>query len=464
VSSAQLAAPGRRAGWDRVDVGRLTLLSLYWVAIGWLWNSLGAQVLPPIITAMVGSAHQGTALSLLESFGTVVAVVWQPVMGAASDRSRSRWGRRRPFIASGAVGSSLFLVLMAFVGSFFWLLALYYFLLQVCSNTAQGPYQGLGPENVADKDFGRFGAFYGMANLVGTLIGFLVTGIFTGTGRYGLALLTMAVMLILAMVATVTLVPDRGRPDSSLPHGLGAVTIGTFRISPREHGDFLWLMGSRILILMGIVGLETYAQFFFKDVFYPGSGAALTDRANSANTDLLAIIVLLAIAVSYPAARLSDRWGRKPMVVICAVLGAVGALGLVFSHYALLPGAMTSPLASLLGIPRGLAQVLWFGVPIGVGIGAFLSIDWAFMIDFIPPAEMGRFLGFSNIATAGSGIIARLIAGPLLDHFNAGAPILGTEGGYPVVFAMFVGYFVVGLFLVLPVVEPRRPPATPAGP
>jgi hypothetical protein len=86
------------------------------------------------------------------------------------------------------------------------------------------------------------------------------------------------------------------------------------------------------------------------------------------------------------------------------------------------------------------------------------------MIDFIPPAEMGRFLGFSNIATAGSGIIARLIAGPLLDHFNAGTPILGTEGGYPVVFAMFVGYFVVGLFLVLPVVEPRRPPATPAGP
>jgi len=125
---------------------------------------------------------------------------------------------------------------------------------------------------------------------------------------------------------------------------------------------------------------------------------------------------------------------------------------------------MTAPIASLLGIPRGLAQVLWFGVPIGVGIGCFLTVDWAFMIDLIPPAETGRFLGFSNIATAGSGIIARFIAGPVLDHFNAGGHILGELGGYPVVFGMFVVYFVAGIFLVLPVVEPRRRRTLSAGP
>ena len=452
MASADVAIASRRGGaWESVGVRRLTLLSIYWVAIGWLWNALGAQVLPPVITRMVGQAHQGTALSALEGFGTLVAVVWQPVVGALSDRTRLRWGRRRPYIAGGALGSSLFLVIMAFVGVYFWLLIVY-FLLQVASNTAQAPYQGLGPDAVPEKDFGKFGAFYGMGNLVGTLIGFLVTGIYTASGQYGAALFAMAAMLVVSMVLTVTLVPDRGRADGSLGMSIGEITVGTFRISPRRHGDFLWLMGSRLLILMGVVGLETYAQFFFKDVFYPHS----TDHANAATTYLLAIIVVLAIAICYPAARLSDRWGRKPMVVVCAILGAVGALGLVFSHYALLPAAMTSPVASLLGIPRGLAQVLWFGVPIGIGIGCFLTVDWAFMIDLIPPAETGRFLGFSNIATAGSGIIARFIAGPVLDHFNAGGRILGELGGYPVVFGMFVVYFVVGIFLVLPVVEPRR--------
>jgi MFS family permease len=456
VESAYAAADApKRSSWSNPGLRELSLLSIYWVAIGWLWNALGAQVLPPIITRMVGQAHQGTALSVLEGFGTLVAVVWQPVVGAISDRTRLRWGRRRPYITGGALGSSLFLVIMAFVGAYFWLLVVY-FLLQVASNTAQAPYQGLGPEAIPEKDFGRFGAFYGIGNLVGTLIGFVVTGIFTAGGHYALALFAMAAMLVVSMALTVTLVPDRGRPDRSLGMSLGEITIGTFRISPRRHGSFLWLMGSRLLILMGVVGLETYAQFFFKDVFYPGSGTALTNHANGATTDLLAIIVVMAIGVCYPAGRLSDRWGRKPMVIVCAVLGALGALGLVFSHYALLPGAMTAPVASLLSIPRGLAQVLWFGVPIGIGIGSFLAVDWAFMVDLIPPAEFGRFLGFSNIATAGSGIIARFIAGPVLDHFNAGGHILGELGGYPVVFGMFVVYFVVGIFLVLPVVEPHQ--------
>ena len=290
MASADVAIASRREGaWESVGLRRLTLLSIYWVAIGWLWNALGAQVLPPVITRMVGQAHQGTALSALEGFGTLVAVVWQPVVGALSDRTRLRWGRRRPYIAGGALGSSLFLVIMAFVGVYFWLL-IAYFLLQVASNTAQAPYQGLGPNAVPEKDFGKFGAFYGMGNLVGTLIGFLVTGIFTASGHYGAALFAMAAMLVVSMVLTVTLVPDRGRPDGSLGMSVGEITFGTFQISPRRHGDFLRLMGSRLLILMGVVGLETYAQFFFKDVFYPHS----TNHANAATTYLLAIIVVLA--------------------------------------------------------------------------------------------------------------------------------------------------------------------------
>jgi|HubBroStandDraft_6_1064221.scaffolds.fasta_scaffold05126_5 MFS family permease len=439
----------------RLSIPRLTLLSLYWVAIGYLWNSIGAQVLPPLIRGFVGQAHQGTALSILESTGTLIAVFWQPMIGALSDRTTLRWGRRRPYIAGGAVGSALFLVLMAFVGSYFWLFAAY-FLLQLASNTAQGPYQGLLPDVVPEADLGKAGAFYGLGNLLGTLVGFLVVGIFTSHGRYDLAFYSMAAMLLVTMILTVTLVPDNGRRSARLKLNLAEVTLGTFKVSPRRYSNFLWLMGSRLLILMGIVGLETFANFFFKDVFYPGNGSHATNLANAATTYLLAVIVLLALLVSYPAARLSDRLGRKPLVLACAVIGALGTLGLVFADYTLIPAAVTSPLASILHVPIGLAQVLCFGVLIGVATGSFLSVDWAFTIDVIPPDEAGRFLGFSNIATAGAGIIARFVAGPILDHFNAGGHILGILGGYPVVFGMFVVFFVLGGFLVLPVREPRR--------
>jgi MFS family permease len=439
----------------RLSVPRLTLLSLFWVAIGYLWNSIGAQVLPPLVRGFVGQAHQGTGLAVLESTGTLIAVFWQPMIGALSDRTRTGWGRRRPYIAGGALSSALFLVLMAFVGSYFWLFAIY-FLLQLASNTAQGPYQGLLPDVVPEPDLGKAGAFYGLGNLVGTLIGFIVVGLFTSHGRYDLALYSMALMLLWTMVLTVTLVPDRVRPAKHLRLSLVDVTIGTFKLNPRRHRNFLWLMGSRLLILMGIVGLETFANFFFKDVFYPGGQSHQTDLANAATTYLLAIIVFFALLVSYPAARLSDRVGRKPLVVASGLVGAVGTAGLVFSHYTLIPTLLTQPIASLLGVPLGLGQVLLFGVLIGVATGSFLSVDWAFTVEVIPHSEAGRFLGFSNIATAGSGIIARFVAGPILDHFNAGPHLLGELGGYPVVFGMFVVFLLLGAVLVLPVVEPRR--------
>ena len=47
-----------------------------------------------------------------------------------------------------------------------------------------------------------------------------------------------------------------------------------------------------------------------------------------------------------------------------------------------------------------------------------LSVDWAFVVDLVPPAAAGRYMGISNLATAGSGILATVIAGPLLDFGN----------------------------------------------
>lgn len=434
---------------------RLVILSLYWVALGYLWNSIGAQVLPPLVRGFVGQAHQGTAVALLEGGGTLIAVFWQPMVGAVSDRTMLAWGRRRPFITGGALGSVLSLVLMAFVGSYFWLVATY-LLLQLASNTAQAPYQGLLPDAIVKGDFGKAGAFYGLGNLVGSLVGFIVVGVFVSHGRYDLALFSMAAVLLVSMALTVTLIPDRAKPAHDLRRSVAAVTLGTFHINPRQHRDFLWLMCSRLFILMGIAGPETFAYFFFKDVFYPGGGNSVTNLANQATTFMLASITALTLLVVYPAARLSDRVGRKPLVAASGVLAAAGALGLVFSHYTLLPHAMTAPIAMLLHIPIGLAQVLWFGALIGVATGSFISIDWAFMMDVIPSTEAGRFLGFSNIATAGAGIIARLVAGPILDHFNAGDRILGEVGGYPVIFGMFVAFLLVGAVLVVPVTEPRR--------
>src|SRR3989449_10044950 len=98
------AAPQRRL--NHLD---FIVLSLYWVAIGYLWNSLTALILPDLIIQLVGREHEGLAASFLKSLGTLVAILWQPAIGGISDRTITPWGRRRPFIVAGTAGDVLFL-------------------------------------------------------------------------------------------------------------------------------------------------------------------------------------------------------------------------------------------------------------------------------------------------------------------------------------------------------------------
>ena len=119
------------------------------------------------------------------------------------------------------------------------------------------------------------------------------------------------------------------------------------------------------------------------------------------------------------------------------------------------PEGLLSPLGHFLKVPELAAQATLTGLVIGVGLGVFFSVDWAFIQDIIPPNEGGLYMGFSNIATAGAGIIAVFIGGPILDAFNAGPRLLGLPGGFPVVFSLFAVWFIVGSLSILKVPERR---------
>jgi MFS family permease len=144
------------------------------------------------------------------------------------------------------------------------------------------------------------------------------------------------------------------------------------------------------------------------------------------------------------------------LIVLSGILGAIGTVGLIAAPYPLLPDLATAPVASLLGVPPTLAQALYFGILVGLAAGIFLSVDWAFMVDVIPHEESGRFLGFSNIATAGSGVLAGFIGGFLIDAFNARGQLLGQPGGYPVTFAVYTVFLILGILAILKVKETRR--------
>lgn len=445
MSAAVASAPARRLG--HLD---FVVMSLYWVAIGYLWNSLTALILPDLIIQLVGRAHEGLASSFLKGIGTMVAVVWQPLVGAVSDRATTPWGRRRPFIAAGTAGDLLFLAGIALAGNYWWLVACY-FLLQFASNTAQAPYQGLLPDVVPERQRGAASGYYGLANLVGILAGTVGAGLLLARFGRTAAVGSIALVLVTTMLATLTLVPDRGRPVEGQFRGLKEALAKTFG-APLRHRDFLWLMASRLLILMGIGGLQNFSFFYFDNVFFHGDRRATAAAAST----LLGLVVAVAVLVTWPASKLSDRTGRRPLIFVAGLLGAAGTLVLVFSHFQWVPSSLLTPLAASLRVPDLAMQATLAGLVVGAGLGIFLSVDWAFIQDVIPGDQGGLFMGFSNIATAGAGIIAVFAGGLLLDPFNAGPPILGLPGGFPVVFTVFFAWFVLGSLAILKVPE-RRP-------
>jgi MFS family permease len=441
-----IAAAGSQRRLTTVD---FIVLSLYWVAIGYLWNSLTALILPDLILQLVGRAHEGIASSALKSIGTAMAILWQPIIGAVSDRTITPWGRRRPFIAVGTAGDVLFLIGIALAGNYWWLVACYFFL-QFASNTAQAPYQGLLPDVVPDEQRGDASGFYGVANLVGIASGTIGAGLLLAHFGRGAAIASIIVVLVTTMLITVFKVPDRAAPVESQFRSAREALTKTFGV-PFRNRDFMWLMISRLLIFMGFGGLQNFAFFYFDNVFFQHDRKATAIAAST----LLGLAIAVAALVTWPSSRLSDRTGRRPIIFVAGLLGAAGSLVLVFSHYQWVPGAVLTPLANFLKVPELAAQATLVGLVMGVGLGSFFSVDWAFIQDIIPAHQGGLYMGFSNIATAGAGIIAVFAGGLLLDPFNAGPPILGLPGGFPVVFAVFCAWFVIGSLSILKVPERR---------
>ena len=443
-----MAVAVRRSA-SRLNHFDFALLSVYWVAIGYLWTSLGGLILPDLVAHLVGNAHKGVALGVLEGVGSLMAVFWQPLAGAYSDRTHTRFGRRHPFIFAGTIGDVIFLVGIALSGTY-WLVLIFYFLLQTASNTAQGPYQGLLPDVVPEDQRGTASGYYGLSNVIGLLAGTVGAGYILSHFGRTTAILSICFLLVATMLPTVLLIPDRAESTSTQFKSAWQMVATTFS-RPLGYPNFLWLMASRLLILMGLVGLQSFILYYFSDVFFHGH----VDAAVRAAYTLQGLVIVSALIVAVPAARSSDRFGRRPLILVGALLAAAGVLLLIFSHYELLPASILHPLAHTLHVPRLAAQATLVGGLIGIGYGLFFSVDWAFIQDIIPADEAGLFMGFSNIATAGSGVIARFVGGFLLE-FNNGPHVLGLPGGYPVIFTVFFIWLLVGGLLILKVPEMRK--------
>ncbi|MGO9179287.1 MAG: MFS transporter [Candidatus Limnocylindrales bacterium] len=438
TSSTAEAPADLRTRMGLRDLGAMTA---YWLGLSITWGSLTTIVLPRLVEQAVPGAIKTTALSGIAALQALVSIIVQPMSGAASDHLVTPWGRRRPLMVAGVAVQTI-LILLLVVAHAYWAILVVMLSIELASNTAQGPYQGLLPDMVPPGERGLASGFIGAGNLAGNVIGVALSGVALAVGDIPLAVIFSAGSLLMGTVITAATMHETegrsgGGPARAVDWARELVHLSRWATPVRrivlevwgrdvlEQRDYLWLLASRLAILMAAGTLQPFAYYYLEDSLGLGANAGL------AFAPLAGAVALVALVSAVPGGAMTARWGRVRTVALSAVSGTIGAL--------------------LFALAPNYASLFAIAIPFGLALGVFLSADWALLTDVAPLDQAGRYLGLSNTVTAGAGVLAVAIGGPIADLVNRYQFGLG----YRAIFAIAALEFAVGAWSVLHVHEPR---------
>ena len=452
-------------------------INLFWLGMNIRNTAVGSVFTPYLVALFVPSGRQNTALGAISTAGLIIAMLVQPAAGLLSDRSTSRFGRRRPFIFVGVLFDVLFLVAIGLSGNF-WMLLVATLFIQFSANVSHGPLQGLIPDLVPEEQRGRASAVKAVMELVPiVLVGFTIAQL-VGNGHLDWAIAVAAITVFITMLLTVIFVKEKPlteKPATSLKIpmlrvlgmlagialgaiagligggfvggmaglitwplagkatalavavGLGGLvamivavvagvwsgTLATLGQDARRQSSFTWWVVNRLLFLAAATSFQGFLPFFLMYAFKVDA-----EQAASMNGNLMTVIGLFIMLFAFAGGWVSDRFGKRRVVSMSGLVAAIGGC--------LVLGTIWVPRMEIIYAAGGL---------IGLGTGLFMTANWALGTELAPAGEAGRYLGISNLAGAGAGMIGKGIGGPIADYLNGYVPGLGY-------FAIFAAYAV----------------------
>jgi MFS family permease len=401
----------------KLSVVQLLVLNAYWVGLSFMWNSIHPILLPAVLLNYVPDAKKNTYLGLLTFAGLIIAMVIQPITGTLSDGWRSRLGRRRPLALLGTMFDFVFLSVLAWGGGLTWLF-IGYAGLQFSSNIAHGPMQGLLPDRVPQSQMGLAASLKTFMDMFSLVVASLLAGRLLDPVTRDPAPILLVVMSLLAICATITFIGVKEERTLDRERMPWRSLLDTFRIDFDRNSAYWWLIAERLLFLLGIYGMQAFAQYYLQDVLRVPDPPKQTG-------DLLAALTVTMVLLILMSGWLIDKYGAKHILAIGTLISTGGML-----------------LMLLAADMRGL---IIFGSVLGAGLGLFLTSNWALANSLAPQEEAGKYLGLTNLATAGAAALSRL-EGPILDGLNAAWP--GAWIGYRGLFVFGAACMLLSLFLL----------------
>ena len=399
----------------------LAVIGLFGMGLGFLVSSLDPFIYNEKVRLLAPPGFRNTALGFITIMALLMALVVQLIVGRWSDQSRSRWGRRQPYLVVGAVGVSFALILVVMADGLT-VLVIGAMLVSTFSNTTQAAWQALIPDQVPEQQHGTAAGVKTILELIGVVTGVAIAGMMLSQGNlWGAPLIAIGLFFAILLITLYTLhrSTGSGEPKKELESdkNLALVLLKTLRSADPA---FYWWIANRFLFWSSAIAIRTFLLNYLEDVL--GLSASEAQALGSRLFILLGIGVFI---LALPAGIIADRIGRRPILITAGLMAATGTI--IFVIW---------PVLEILFVA---------GALIAVGAGIFASASWALATDLAPKGEGATYLALANGATVLGSMGGRL-GGPLIDGLNQ---IFDTiVVGYIVVFAI-AGLFFIGSSLVV---------------
>ncbi len=386
------------------------------LVFGLLWMSGLAIVSSVLLTkhlqGIAGDNVEGL-VGTINACTAIASLVSNLLFGTLSDRSRSKWGRRTPFILLGAVLGGVTLFLTGMMGNPV-LITIVYCLCMFGLNAMIAPLVAMISDRIPMNVRGTMSAFFGAGQTCGSPIGTLIGSAFILNPFPGFIL--AGALMFLGGVVAIIIVPKESSADF-LPKDEGKATDVLRSFVPPKFStahDFYKAFAGRICMLLSYQMITVYQLLIFQK--YVG----LDDVAAGAAMATMSIITMVvSLGGSIVAGPISDFIGRRKLPVVAAsVLFAIGMA---------MPWIM----------PTTMGMFLYAGIA-GLGYGIYSSVDQALNVDVLPnKEEAGKDLGVLNLATT----LGQML-GPVL--MSVITMTLGYAAAFPIsiVFALLGCVFI----------------------
>lgn len=476
----------------------LITINIYYMGLTTL-SQMNGLIFPLLVQQFIGESGKATFFGNLRLWTLMAALLVQSAMGIISDNSKSRWGKRRPFIFTGTMLDLIFITAIGFSfglqgKSGYWFLFIMAILLQISSNIAHSAQQGLIPDLVPEAKRGRFSAVKAILELPLSLllVSFTIARL-VSRGNFWAGILVSMAVLTISMIVTM-FVPERGLErvprkivwtpfirlmimtilftliilgSGQLINLTGIALIGL--VDPRWIVLGMGLAGLTTMILSVVIGVwmsvrvslgseaSTSPSFTwwvinrlaylvgvinlstFAVFFIQARLGFIREKAAQPAANLMLLVGVFILLSALPGGWLADRFGHK---VLVAFAGGLATLGTVVA----------------LVLPN-LALIYIGGCLIGLATGIFYSANWALGTQIIPKQQAAQYLGISNLAGAGAGAVGAYIGGPIADYITLNIPSIPGIG-YVLLFTIYGGLFLLSVIAILNVKSPQKvPPA-----